>query len=65
MATKEVPAISGVLGPVRQLGFVVRDLDRALEYWTKTLGVGPFFTIRNVVPDTVALSGTAVCRLPA
>jgi hypothetical protein len=36
---------------VRQLGFVVHDLDRALEYWTKTLGVGPFFTIRNVVPE--------------
>jgi catechol 2,3-dioxygenase-like lactoylglutathione lyase family enzyme len=35
---------------MRQIAFVVADLDRALEYWTKTLGVGPFFVLRNVVP---------------
>jgi catechol 2,3-dioxygenase-like lactoylglutathione lyase family enzyme len=29
-----------------QLGFVVRDLDAALEYWTGTVGVGPFVVIR-------------------
>ncbi len=51
MMVKEIPAMSGALGSVRQLGFVVHDLDRALEYWTKTLRVGPFFTIRNVVPE--------------
>jgi catechol 2,3-dioxygenase-like lactoylglutathione lyase family enzyme len=48
MTGKELP---GMLGAVRQLGFVVRDLDRALEYWTKTLGVGPFFTIHKVTPE--------------
>jgi hypothetical protein len=49
--TQKNPAIDGVLGSVRQLGFVVHDLDLALEYWTKTLGVGPFFTIRKITPE--------------
>ena len=32
-----------VLGEVRQNGYVVRDILRAMKYWTETLGVGPFF----------------------
>jgi catechol 2,3-dioxygenase-like lactoylglutathione lyase family enzyme len=40
--------MSRLFGPMRQLGFVVRDLDRALQYWTQTLGVGPFFVIRRL-----------------
>ena len=28
---------------VRQLAYVVRDLDAALKYWTEVLKVGPFF----------------------
>lgn len=31
------------LHTVRQLAYVVRDLDAALEFWTGTLKVGPFF----------------------
>jgi len=30
-------------GPVRQNGYVVRDIEAALEHWTRVLGVGPFF----------------------
>jgi catechol 2,3-dioxygenase-like lactoylglutathione lyase family enzyme len=30
------------------MGFVVRDLERAVQYWTETLGVGPFFLHRHV-----------------
>lgn len=29
-----------------QLGFVVDDLEAALEYWTQTIGVGPFVVMR-------------------
>jgi hypothetical protein len=36
---------------------VVADLDRALEYWTSTLGVGPFFALRNVVPSEYRYRG--------
>jgi len=35
--------MSRLFGEMRQVAFVVRDLDQALRYWTETLGVGPFF----------------------
>lgn len=34
-------------GPIRQFGFVVADLDAAIEAWL-SLGVGPWFTLRDV-----------------
>lgn len=46
-----VGAMSRIFGEMRQIAFVVRDLDRALRYWTETIGVGPFFMIRDLVPD--------------
>jgi hypothetical protein len=33
------------LGAVRQVGYVVDDLDAAIRHWTTALGVGPFFAI--------------------
>jgi catechol 2,3-dioxygenase-like lactoylglutathione lyase family enzyme len=30
-------------GPIRQNGYVVRDIEAALDHWTQVLGVGPFF----------------------
>lgn len=35
-------------GPIRQSGYLVDDLDRAMAHWTTTLGVGPFFLIPDV-----------------
>lgn len=32
-------------GPIRQLGFVVRDIHDAMKHWTTHLGVGPFFHV--------------------
>ena len=49
--------MSQLFGSVRQIAFVVRDLDRALRYWTATLGVGPFFVMRNVAPDAYRYRG--------
>ncbi|NIJ37676.1 hypothetical protein FHR22_002360 [Sphingopyxis panaciterrae] len=34
------------LGPIRQLGFVVRDLDHAIRAWTD-VGVGPFYVAES------------------
>ncbi len=34
-----------VLPPPAQVGVVVRDLDVAIDYYTKTFGLGPFQTI--------------------
>ena len=38
---------SSVLGPVIQHAFVVRDMNAALAYWVKVMGVGPFYRIDN------------------
>jgi catechol 2,3-dioxygenase-like lactoylglutathione lyase family enzyme len=35
-------------GPIRQNGYVVRDIDAALDHWTRVLGVGPFFYFERV-----------------
>lgn len=34
------------LGPIRQIGFVVSDLDEALKSWI-AIGVGPWYVIRG------------------
>jgi len=50
--------MSRLFGPLRQVAFVIRDLDRTLQYWTETLGVGPFFVLRNVSPENYRYRGT-------
>lgn len=35
--------MSHFFGEIRQLGYVVRDIEQAMAYWSKTLGVGPWF----------------------
>lgn len=42
-------------GQVRQIGYVVRDLDMALAGWTE-LGVGPWFVMRGL-PQRVLYRG--------
>jgi hypothetical protein len=37
-----------VFGPVRQWGFLVKDLDAAMDSWMNQLGVGPWWGFRNV-----------------
>jgi hypothetical protein len=42
-------------GPIRQIGYVVTDLDQALASWVE-LGVGPWLVIRNL-PMSVRYRG--------
>jgi hypothetical protein len=35
--------MSTVLGEIRQLGYVVDDIEAAMRYWSSRLGVGPWF----------------------
>jgi len=42
-------------GPIRQIGYVVTDLDKALASWAE-LGVGPWFVIRSM-PQRVLFRG--------
>lgn len=49
--------MSRTFGTMRQIAFVVHDLDAALRYWTQTLGVGPFFVLRKLSPETFQYRG--------
>lgn len=49
--------MSRIFGEMRQIAFVVRDLDRALRYWTEVMGVGPFFLLRDLVPENFHYRG--------
>lgn len=49
--------MSHLFGPIRQIAFVVRDLDAALQYWTEVLGVGPFFVAQDVLPENFYYRG--------
>jgi hypothetical protein len=40
--------MSRIFGPVRQNGYVVRDIEVAMRHWTQVLGVGPFFYFERV-----------------
>ena len=35
------------LNTIRQLGYVVSDLESAINYWVNALGAGPFFMIEH------------------
>lgn len=35
--------MSRIFGPAWQNGYVVEDLDGAINHWVSVLGVGPFF----------------------
>ena len=39
------------LPPVTQIGVVVKDMEKAVEYYSKTFGLGPFSSITDLVPD--------------
>jgi catechol 2,3-dioxygenase-like lactoylglutathione lyase family enzyme len=49
--------MSLLFGEIRQIAFVVRDLDAALAYWTQVLGVGPFFVLRTATFETFEVNG--------
>jgi len=35
--------MSRIFGEIRQIGYVVRDIEAAIGEWTEVFGVGPFF----------------------
>jgi len=40
--------MSRLFGEIRQIAFVVQDIDAAMHYWSQTLGIGPFFIKREI-----------------
>jgi hypothetical protein len=43
--------MSRLFGPVRQNGYVVRDIRAAMDRWINVVGVGPWFYIDRVKTD--------------
>ncbi len=35
--------MSTLLGPIRQLGYVVDDIEAGMKHWSEVMGVGPWF----------------------
>ncbi|HWK72279.1 MAG TPA: VOC family protein [Burkholderiaceae bacterium] len=35
--------MSKFFGEIRQLGYVVKDIEAAMDYWSRSLGVGPWY----------------------
>ncbi len=46
-----------VLPPVRQIGLVVRDLEKTADFYYSTFGIGPFSIVPEVKFDGVILRG--------
>ena len=44
-------------GPIFQMGYVVRDMDKAIAHWTKVMGVGPFFVASGLQFETFQYNG--------
>ncbi|MEK9725017.1 MAG: VOC family protein [Rhodospirillaceae bacterium] len=44
-------------GEIRQIAFVVDDIDAVMAYWTDVLGVGPFFVKRRLRFDKYVYRG--------
>ncbi len=42
--------MSRYFGPVAQAGYVVRDVNQAIEHWASELGIGPFFRLDHSRP---------------
>jgi methylmalonyl-CoA/ethylmalonyl-CoA epimerase len=47
------------LGPVMQLAYVPVDFDQALDFWTKTMGVGPFLQLKHIRVPSARYRGRA------
>ena len=54
--------MSKFFGEIRQLGYVVNDIEAAMDYWSKTLGVGPWFYNPKCLSKTTATVVKAMSR---
>jgi hypothetical protein len=51
--------MSKVFGELRQLGYVVPDIESAMRYWHEVNGVGPWFYIERVPLSSFKYKGQA------
>lgn len=41
--------MSRIFGEVRQIGYVVTDIEAAMRHWYETLGIGPWFYAEKII----------------
>src|SRR5690606_38970906 len=51
--------MSSLFGEIRQLGYVVRDIEAAMAFWSRTLGVGPWYYNPRVPIENYRYRGEA------
>lgn len=51
--------MSQLFGPVRQMGYVVRDIESAMRSWTGVLHIGPFYYVERVPGIDLRYQGAA------
>lgn len=39
--------MSRIFGPIRQNGYVVHDIEKAMQHWATVVGVGPWFYVER------------------
>ena len=49
--------MSVFFGEIRQLGYVVPDIEAAMDHWSRVLGVGPFFYAPRVPVEKFTYKG--------
>lgn len=45
-----IPELPAIMGPAKQIAYMVNDIDEAMQHWHAEHGIGPFLVTRNAVP---------------
>ena len=51
--------MSILFGPIRQMGYVVQDIEATMQHWTRALHVGPFYYAEGAPIHDFSYRGTA------
>jgi len=51
--------MSILFGPIRQMGYVVQDIEAAVQHWTRALRVGPFYYAESAPIHEFSYRGAA------
>jgi hypothetical protein len=47
---EKIPQLPSMVGPAKQVAYMVDDIDEAMQKWHREHGIGPFLVTRNVTP---------------
>src|SRR5579862_8744810 len=57
--SKEEDAMSRIFGDMRQIGIVVKDIDKAMRHWVEVCGIGPWFYAEKLPLTAYSYKGVA------